>query len=108
MRTRGVLLRARVLVFFLLSIARCHYPPDGRTRRGSTVALAQEVRLDVNIADNDWDDEGSWNMPGTQPLRILTVLTTYNKRTPYAKANREALEEREDGYESLVSDCCED
>lgn len=35
--------------------------------------------------------------------RILTVLTTYNERTPYIKAYREAIGTRTDGYEPVVS-----
>lgn len=38
-----------------------------------------------------------------QSPRILTLLTTYGDRTAFAKANREAMEQREDGYEALVS-----
>lgn len=33
----------------------------------------------------------------------MTLLTTYHKRTAFARANRETIKEREDGYESLVS-----
>lgn len=32
----------------------------------------------------------------------MTVLTTYSNRTAYAKANREAIEERKDGYAPVV------
>ena len=39
----------------------------------------------------------------TNSPRILTVLTTYNKRTPFIKAYREAAADREDGLEPLVS-----
>lgn len=35
--------------------------------------------------------------------RILTVLTTYNVRTPYIKAYRDAMANRTDGYAPTVS-----
>lgn len=66
-------------------------------------AFAQGVLLDVTAGDGEGGVEPARESSGHERPRLLTLLTTYNKRTAFAKANREAMEERADGYESLVS-----
>lgn len=69
--------------------------------RGAT--FARGVLLEVISGDGGGRVEPARESSGHTSARILTLLTTYNKRTAFAKANREAMEERADGYESLVS-----
>lgn len=100
--TRGVLLR---VAFYLLCSGYCrHYSSCvwHNTRQGAT--FAQGVLLNIESGDGGKEMESNRISSSRQPPRILTLLTTYNKRTVFAKANREAMEQRADGYESLVRD----
>lgn len=88
--------------FYLLCIRGCHHPGWYTMRRGA--AFAQGVLIDIASRGGGRGVESNRNSSADRNgPRILTLLTTYNKRTAFAKANREAMGQRADGYESLVS-----
>lgn len=74
------------------------YGGDGATRYGGGGGGGSGASTTATSSTSFYRHHG-------QRPRILTLLTTYSNRTAYAKANREAMEERKDGYESVVSVC---
>lgn len=67
--------------------------------------LVQAAELDVEPLHREEDEAGAatpYNGGQGRGPRILTLLTTYSNRTAFAIANKEAMEERADGYESVV------
>ena len=88
--------------YFFLEPACCNEHTRDPQRRATR---PQGLRL--HIESGPGSDGGGFkldmNHSGLQSPRILTLLTTYHNRTAYAKANIEAMEQRADGYKSLVS-----
>lgn len=68
-----------------------------------------QIVIDPIVPDNKPDEDGgeeedAKKVPEKKRLpRILTVLTTYNKRSSFVKAYREAVGGRSDGYRPTVS-----
>lgn len=79
-------------------------PHDSRDRQRRA---SRSQRLRLRIENGPGGGGGGLgldpNLSGAQSPHILTLLTTYHGRTAFARANREAMETRADGYESLVS-----
>lgn len=87
--------------FYLLWFGCCRHPGWRNIRHGA--AFAQSVLFNIKSGDGGREMESNRNSSGREFPRLLTLLTTYHKRTVFSKANREAMEQRADGYESLVS-----
>ena len=90
---------SRMLVFSLIFSFGCFH--SFKCIGQELVSHDPGVQIGIESSGTGGDDPAWSNRSDGYP-RILTVLTTYNLRTAFAKANREAMEEREDGYKSLV------
>lgn len=77
-----------------------HDSRDGQRRAQRTQGL--RLHIENGRGGGGAGFEFDLNRSGAQSPRILTLLTTYHGRTAFARANREAMEKRADGYESLV------
>lgn len=110
---------AMACLVLLSSCGRLQLAPGGHANKqvavGGPMMLAegaQQLDFETRYGGNDGGGggDGGDGSAAAHPFyrrhrhgpRILTVLTTYSNRTAYAKANREAIEERKDGYAPVV------
>lgn len=81
-------------------------PLLGQHVRQGAPALLAHAAVEIDVEPRYYGEGARAATPfvrrqGRGP-RILTLLTTFSNRTAFAKANKEAMEERADGYESVV------
>lgn len=96
-------MRSELLALFALCSLNCFHLAGCELQQ---LALPKDgVQIEIELDPSATGERGTElsNESTAPPPRILTLLTTYGARASFAKANREAMEEREDGYRSLVS-----
>ena len=94
----------KVVMACIVLLSSCgHFLSPGHVIQGPVLAQgAQQLEFEPRYGRTGSGATPLYLRHGRRP-RILTLLTTYSNRSAYAKANREAMEERNDGYESVVS-----
>ena len=106
----GASMAKNVAIACLVLLSACGHllAPDGHVKQAGPMLaqgaqqLDSEPRYGGRNGGSGTTHHQFYRRRGRSP-RILTLLTTYSNRTAYAKANREAMEGRNDGYESVVS-----
>lgn len=107
----GTSMAKKVVMACLVLLSSCGHllAPGGHVNQAGPMLAQAAQQLDFEPRYGGGDSgsgtthhQQSYQHRGRSP-RILTLLTTYSNRTAYAKANKEAMEGRKDGYESVVS-----
>ena len=92
---------ARISIVVLVCVALvCQFGKDERVFLATPEGLGEDGHSEVVSVNEPLHSELKEK---SNPPRILTVLTTYGKRSSFIKPYKEAVRNRQDGYQPTVT-----